>query len=100
MGGAFALRARTCSSPTTMAATPKCCSSSAVPRTVGRTYILQTIQGIIEVKLDPSSLQDALLLKKDYQAAKAIDITDTTLVLDPSMPRKRVTCPKYRGMLI
>ncbi|KAM3145781.1 hypothetical protein pb186bvf_002076 [Paramecium bursaria] len=51
--------------------------------------------GIIEAIIDAESLHDSLLLKKDYQAAKAIDITDTTLILDPSMPRKRVTCQKY-----
>ncbi|CAD8088672.1 unnamed protein product [Paramecium primaurelia] len=50
--------------------------------------------GIIEVKIDKTQNKNALLLKKDYQAAKAIDITDNTLILDPSMPRKRVICNK------
>jgi len=33
-------------------------------------------------------------MRRDYEAAKAIDITNKILVLDPSMPRKEVTCPK------
>ena len=36
-------------------------------------------------------------MKKDYQAAKAIDITADSLVLDPSMPRKRVRCRRYNN---
>lgn len=52
-------------------------------------------EGQIEVRIDAQETREALLLKKDYQAAKAIDITDNTLILDPSMPRKRVVCNKY-----
>jgi DNA-directed RNA polymerase II subunit RPB9 len=44
--------------------------------------------------INPSVSKESLLIKKDYQAAKAVDITDSSLVLDPSMPRKRVTCRK------
>jgi hypothetical protein len=53
------------------------------------------LKGIIRVAVDSGDIDQALLLKKDYQAAKAIDITDNCLVLDPSMPRKRVRCPRY-----
>lgn len=60
----------------------------------GRIGVTLDVQGIIRVFVNPESNEEALLLKKDYQAAKAIDITDNCLVLDPSMPRKKVECPR------
>jgi DNA-directed RNA polymerase II subunit RPB9 len=52
------------------------------------------LKGIIDVRIELDDKDSSLLMKKDYEAAKAIDITDNILVLDPSMPRKKISCDK------